>query len=353
MKKNVTIADIARKVGVSTATVSRVLNRTPYPVSDALRQKIEQTAQEMNYVPNLFGKRLKEGESRDIGILLPSLTNPYYSHVIGGIESVCRKKGLELLFCSSDNRVDMEKANLNRMLQMRVAGILLSSISLDTTHIDDALKINPNILLFDQPVQNAKCDCVAADFSAAGELALDYLYACGHRKIAFLSTPLNRASRIAVHQGLQQRQSALQNDPIELQTLFLGQEDCNSLDYDCGQELARRFLRQNCDATAILAINDIVALGIIRGFYQAGVRVPEDISVMGIDDIDLGEMARPPLTTVYHPSFEIGETAMNRLLDKIENGKNKTVYLKTNILAQPELIVRASVKRVSASARSH
>jgi LacI family transcriptional regulator len=345
--KRTTISDVAKEAGTSIATVSRVLNNTNYPVRSELREKILKTANMLNYTPNFFGKSLKSGKSNDIGVVVPSLINPFYSEVIAGIEKACRKDGYNPIFCSSGNKPIKEKEFIDLLQQKYVEGILISTINEDSDYIKQLISCNTNIVFFDQQIPDFNGDSVTFDFYQAGMLSAQHLLEKGHQDIAFLSAPFERFSRRAIYKGFKE---ALLNagTPFNETNLFISSmEDDVSVvgsdEFENGRKLARIFLDAHCSATAIVTINDITAFGIIQELIKNGHRIPEDISVIGFDNINLSAMINPPLTTVSQPSFEMGILAAKVLIDRIER-QNK---ISTQISLKPAIVERESVKTLN------
>ena len=346
MKGRATILDIAKVAGVSAATVSRVLNGVDYPVRPQLRERILQVSKELHYTPNIFGKMLKVGKTNDIGIIIPTLINPFYAQTVSGVERECRKMGYNPIFCSSYNEPEKERAYIDLLLQKCVEGILISTVNEDPGVLNEALKKNPNIVLFDQQIDGVDCDSISFDFYEAGMLSARYLLQKGHRDIAFLTAPFTRRSRRSIFAGFQ---LALKNGGLSFDKsrLFVHASDVeysDSIDeFENGRVLARQFLKAKCPATAIVTINDITAFGIISGLISGGVRVPEDVSIIGFDDISVSTMVNPPLTTINQPSYETGRLAAHMLIDKIE----RDVRMNSRVLLKPTVVERSSVKTVT------
>lgn len=343
--KRVTILDVAKMAEVSIATVSRVLNNTEYPVSDELREKITKAANKLNYTPNVFGKSLKSGKSNDIGIIVPSLINPFYAEVISGIEKECRNVGYNPIFCSSHHMPENEKKYIDLLKHKCVEGILISTINEDSEYLRQ-LATEMNIVLFDQSITNFIGDSVTYDFYQAGSICGQYLIKKGHKNIAFLTAPFDRFSRKSIYDGFR---SALKDagTPFNEKNLFISSiEDVYNVEcdeFENGRKLAKNFLEAKCEATVAVAINDITALGVIQEFIKNGKRVPEDISVIGLDNISYSAMVTPPLTTINQPSFEMGMLAVEVLINKI----NKKSKKNSQVLLKPTVIERESVKTIN------
>lgn len=339
--KRPTINDIATLTGSSIATVSRVLNGTNYPVSDEKRQLILAAAAQLDYTPNGLSKALKMGKSREIGVLLPSMTNPYYAEVVSGIETACYQRGYNPVLCSSNDQPDREQEHLEFFLRMRMEGIIVSTIGRDGVLLGRILRSGMPATLFDQPVEHPSCDSVTYNFFKAGQLAAEYLLGKGHKEIAFLTLPFDRQSRTDRFEGFLEAFRRAEVPFLQERLLITQLENGDSSTRDefaGGRQLARQLMALS-GVTAVVAINDLIALGVMNELIKNGLRVPQDISVVGFDDIAFSGMSNPPLATVKQPSFALGRLAALTLIDRIEHtGANHNA-----VVLQPQLIERESV----------
>lgn len=340
-KKRATIIEIARLANTSTATVSRVLSGSDYPVSDELRESVKRAAEEVGYVPNAFGQSLKNGKTKDIGVIIPNFTNPFYMQMISGIEKMCRERGYNPIICSSNNCEEQEVANIALLQQKCVEGLIISSIHKTPLDIQSALSMHKHVVLFDQETTLGECDYVSFDFENGGYMAVTYLLEKGHRKIAFLTAPLEkRGSRRALYHGCQR---AIQAWP-EPATCTLVVENTEVADhtrweYENGRQLANRFLELEDRPTAVFVYNDITAIGVMSQLMKQGLNLPGDVSVVGFDNIIMSEFANPPLTTICQPASETGAMAAQTIIDKIEGHRTSNC----RIHLTPQLIERDSV----------
>lgn len=339
--RRATITEIARLAHTSTATVSRVLSNSDYPVSEELRNAVKQAAKDVGYVPNAFGQSLKNGKTKDIGVIIPNFSNPFYMQMISGIESVCREYGYNPIICSSNNRENQELANIELLRKKCVEGLIISSIHKSPMDIRSALSVHKHVVLFDQETTLNDCDYVTFDFENGGYMALTYLLEKGHRNIAFLTAPLeNRASRRALYRGCQraiQDWDGSANCSIIIEDVSVG--NYARWEYENGQQLANRLLALEDRPTAAFVYNDMTAIGVMSQLMKLGVRVPEDISILGFDDIIQSEFATPPLTTICQPAYETGSLAAQTIIDKIEE-RRQTSF---RITLTPQLVERDSV----------
>lgn len=350
MKKTVskksTIYDIAAKVGTSAATVSRVLANNGYPVSEELRRRITEAADELNYSPNIVGRMLKKSQSTDIGIIIPTISNPYYSTLILGAEQEARKEGYNLFLCNSLRDPLMERKYLESLYQKQVRGIMISTVNENHALLKELQKYGVIIVAFDQDAGDLKCSRVGFDYTRGAVMAMEYLMANGHKNIAFLSAPVTRKSRSDVLLGYRRAHSdrglQLREENIVLSQTEEELPD-GTYEFQNGRKLAAMFMQLSPRPTAILAINDLTACGIMRGLIENGIKVPRDVSVIGFDNIELSAMVSPPLTTVSQPAFETGRLACRMLLDGMGGEGAGDV----SVMLQPQLVIRDSVRNIA------
>jgi LacI family transcriptional regulator len=343
--RKATIYDIAQEVGISAATVSRVLSSSGYPVSEDVRKKVMAAAERLNYSPNMVGRMLKKSESMDIGVIIPTISNPFYSQIILGIEIEARRKGYNILLCNSFRDANTEKKYIESLYQKQVKGMIISSIDGNHMFLREMQENGVKIVVFDQNIEELKCSKVGFDFIKGGMLAVEHLIEMGHRNIAFISSPLIRQSRKETMEGY--RYALVKNDiafkPEYVITSDFEEESSNgTYEFENGKKLVKRFLQTKERPTAIFAVNDITAFGIVQELSNNGLAVPSDISVVGFDNIEVSSMLNPPLTTIEQPSFETGRLACKMLIDSL----NDNEYVDLSIKLEPSLIIRKSVKKL-------
>lgn len=342
--KRPTILDIARAANVSAATVSRVLNDSDYPVKDELSVRIRKAAQELNYKPNIFSQMLKGVSSKEIGIIVPDLINPFYAQLVSAVARQCIKNGYAPIVCSSFDSSELENRQLEILLRQRVAGIILSNIG-EIDYFSSKLNEHdaPPYVLFDQRHEGFSGNNVSFDFFNGGYMAANYLIQCGHKNIAFASHTIDRSSRKLIYDGyckaLTDAGLTLSSDMIFIDSKIKQTEDVN-MDFDNGRLLGQMLLKCDNLPDAVMAINDITAIGIMDYLSQNGVYIPEDLSVIGFDNIPVASMVRPALTTIHQPAVETGNKAARMLFERIKNPK----LASEQIIISPELIIRESVK---------
>ena len=344
--KKPTIYDIASEAGTSAATVSRVLSNSGYPVKDEVRCRILDTAQRLNYIPNIVGRMLKKSDSKDIGVIIPTISNPFYPQILLGIEEEARRKGFNILLCNSFRDASTEQKYIENFCQKQVRGIIISSIEKNHMFLKKILETDVKLVVFDQYIDDLNCNKVGFNYIKGGMIAVEYLINSGHSNIAFLTSPLARRSRKEILEGY--KLALLKNNitPKEENIIiseFEEESKNGTYEFENGKKLARKFLQLKDRPTAIFAVNDMTAFGIMQELLNNEVRVPQDVSIIGFDNIEISSMVNPPLTTINQPSFETGRLACKLLLDSIENNG----YENVPVTLEPTLIVRESVKKLT------
>lgn len=343
--KRVTIHDVARAAETSATTVSRVLSETGYPVREELRSRILKAVRELNYKPNVIAQSLKSNKSRDIGVIMPTITNPFYSNAVLGMEEEANRNNYNLLLCNTLRDPEREARYLQMLYEKQVKGIILSSVGENHKIIEEINNSGVSFVLLDQRIPNDNCSFVGFDVHAGAKMGVKHLIDCGHRRIAFVTTPITRWSRRMALQGYK---DALQSAQIAFSENYVlvsrNEEEGEEEGYEvrAGRSLATDFIKRRLDATAVLTVNDMVAFGFIQELNRHGKKVPEDISVMGFDDIPFASLFSPALTTICHPSYETGKLAAKVLFEKLNDARGFVL----NVKLEPRLVVRDSVRRL-------
>lgn len=344
--KKTTIYDIAKQVGTSAATVSRVLSKSGYPVSEELSLRIFETAKSMNYVPNMAGRMLKTSESKDIGVIIPTISNPFYPQLILGIELEARRRGYDILLCNSYREAGTEKKCIESLYQKQIRGMIISSINENHPYLKEMQENGAKIVVFDQNVRDVKCSKIGFDYTKGGLIATEYLIGMGHKNIAFISSPIVRGSRQEILDGYKYALMKNNISICEENILISSTEEetqKGTYEFENGRKLAGKMLELKNRPTAIFAVNDMTAFGAIQELFARGVRVPDDVSVMGFDNVELSSMINPPLTTIDQPSFETGRLACKQLLDSLEDEAVSDI----SITLEPTLVERKSVAKIN------
>ncbi|TDR71436.1 LacI family DNA-binding transcriptional regulator [Paludibacterium purpuratum] len=324
-----TMKQVAQRAGVSVSSVSHVLNRTRY-VSEDVKTRIEDAMRELAYVPSAVARSLKHNVTRTLGIMLPNNSNPYFAELIRSIEDRCYSAGYNVVLCNSDDDPVKQSVYLRVLMEKRVDGLIVMSSgdSPDLPGLLATLKVP--LVLVDRQWKSLECDTVTTDHRMGAYLATRHLIELGHRHIACISGPEHLApSRLRIAGW----REALTEAGLADDTLLLGDFTSQG-----GHDVTCHLLQASNRPHAIFACNDLMAIGALCAAHKAGLSVPDDLSVVGFDDIELAAFMSPPLTTVAQPKQLIGEVATELLFERLHH--DRTAPCK--IALQPELLVRAS-----------
>lgn len=346
-KQKIVISDVAKAAKCSVATVSRVLSNSDYPVSDTLRQSINEAANKLGYTPNPYGRILRTSINPSIGILIPSFQNPFFSQIVMGIEHIASKRGYTSMVFASQRDPLLERKYINDLIQKRISCLMLCSVDDNSDTIEKYIASGGLACVFesDFPTINNALNATA-DMFVAAKTATEYLISQGHTRIAFLTPPLSRTSRYQRVDGCRFAMSihGLTFDREDIISVTYEDDvDDGLYEYNIGAILAKKMLEQNKNYTAVIALNDLIACGVIAGLKQQKIRVPEDISVIGFDDIPNAVMISPQLTTIRLSGHLIGQRATQLLINSFE-AQEKIDNVTLSIM--PELIIRESVRNI-------
>jgi LacI family transcriptional regulator len=332
----VTIRDVAQAAGVHVSTVSRALNPDKRGlISEEVLRVVEEAAQRLGYRPNRAASALRTGRTHTIGVLVPDITNPVFPPILQGIEASAAARGY---FVFVTNVIDHALARpvVERMLAQQVDGLVMAIATRDDPLIDYLQKAGMHTVLVNRADESGRLPAVVSDDRLAMKLAVDHLVGAGHRRIAHLAGPQNVPTGVARRQGVEQ---ALRDRGLELAAVV----ECEGYSRDAGRHAMEQLLARHERPEAVVCCNDLVALGAYDLLRAQGLRVPQDISITGHNDMPLVDMVDPPLTTIRLPHRELGWRAAEMLFDEIEG---KALSASTVVL-RPELVVRESTRRVS------
>lgn len=326
---SVTIKDIAREAKVSYATVSRALSGHA-EISEETRERIRKLAKEMGYMPNAVAKGLVTRSTRTLGLIIPDITNPFFPEVAQGIEDSASRNGYQVFLCNSNWDIKKENEYLDKLYGSRVDGIVIAPVSDVISHIMDINGKIPVIFAAYKP-QCENCNYVVTDDFSSAAIAVEYLIKLGHRKIAFIGGEQGTSTDVGRFEGYLSTMDKY-GIPVDSRYIKHGQFKQSS-----GYRLTKAMLTEHELPTAVLAGNDIIALGVIQAIEEFGLKVPKDVSVIGIDDISYAALDKIQLTTVYQPKYQIGELCVELLLKK-KRSFNTDEYFKKII--EPTLVIR-------------
>ena len=327
------IKEVARAAKVSAGTVSNVLNK-PELVAAATRTRVLDAIAELGYVRNESARMLRAGSSRTIALVVLDIANPFFTDVARGAEGVAELGGSQLLLCNSGQSQDREDRHLDLLEQQRVQGVLITPV--DDSHnarLDELVARGTPVVLVDRGSRRRDRCSVAVDDTLGGRLAGEHLAERGHRRVAFAGGPLSIRQIAERHDGAAK---ALADSGAEL---VLVETQATSVAEGRRAAEVIAALPASRRPTAVFCANDLVALGVLQEMTRRGVRVPQDLAIVGYDDIEFAEAAAIPLTSVRQPREQLGRTATELLLDEVASGER---HKHKHIVFEPELVVRAS-----------
>jgi len=332
----VSIKDIAQAAGVSHSTVSRALNDSPL-VKQATRARIKALATEMGYIPNAVARSLKAQRSGTVGLVVTSLTDPFFSAVMSGVDSVASEAGLGMFVTASHNDPDREMEVIETFHRRRVEGIIVAASRLGARYRQRLVRIQVPIVLINQHTDDTQPGFrgVALDEREGARLAVEHLLSLGHRRIGYLGLGNRQRSnrqRLAGYRDAMRKAQVASQGGWELQVAE-AQGPVRS-DTQAGRDHCPTLLAAG--VSAIFCYNDRVGIGVLQSCEYANRRVPEEVSVVGFDDIDAAEWVRPELTTVRQPRHELGAISMEMMLELLAGLPTADRVL------SPRLVVRHS-----------
>lgn len=322
-----TIHDVAKKVGVSTTTVSKVFNNTGR-ISESTKQKILQAIDELNYRPSVMATALKGKLTSTIGLLIPDLANPFFAELSRRIEDRGHELGYNLFICSTDYDPDKEKEYISLFKNKGVDGIICASGCEDHSSIVQLLEENFPIGVVARNYDSLEIDTVTTDDFMGGYKATSYLIELGHKDIAIIAKNV-QSNRVRIDGYLK----AMEENGLKPRTDF---EFTTAMSTENGRIIAHKYLKSSQPPTAIFALNDLLAVGAMQAAAECGLRIPEDISIIGFDNSFVASIVIPPLTSVSQPTQTLGKEIVD-LIDARIKEENKE---KTRILLSPKLIIR-------------
>ena len=334
-KNNPTISDIARMADVSTTTVSHVLNHTR-PVSKALRARVVAAIQELDYKPNAMARGLRMQNSKTLGLIIPDNSNPFFSEIALGAEDCAFRHGYSIVLCNSRHDLARELTYITQLTSYPVDGLVLCAVSVSIEHINESADLAGPLTIIARKLQEVDADVILADHQQGARLAVGHLVELGHRRIAIITGPLDLAP---AKDRLEGYRSVLHQAEIPIYAEYIVEGD---FQVGSGRELASRLLTLEDPPTAIFASNDMMAIGALHTAKKLGVHVPEDLSLVGFDNIFLSSLVDPALTSVAQPAYRLGELAVEKLISRI-NGEETAAY--SEICLPTELVVRSSTRR--------
>jgi len=336
MKNKATIKDIARLANVSHTTVSRALNDKSR-IRNETKEKILAIVKQLNYQPNFIARGLVMRRTRTLGLIITTIANPFYTELALGIESTARNLGYNILLSFTHSDLSIEKESIDMLRSKGVDGMIFSSAHMDDPNIVRLAEDEFPIVMVNRrtyhPMVKGKVDYVGVDNILGGYLAVEHLIKLGHQKIGVIGGSSESSVGFERLEGGKRAMEAYGMEPMT--HYFLGGDFLKMSGYQGGM----RFLEMGDPPSAIFATNDYMALGVYQAFVEKGFKVPEDVAIVGFNDIEFTAMKGVELTTVGQKKYEMGALAVKALVEKIEGkrtGPTKEIFL------EPELVIRRS-----------
>ncbi len=327
------IRSVAALAKVSIATVSRTINGSPL-VSERLSKRVWQAIKQLNYFPNTHARTLVSGRSRLLGIIVENITNPFFPELVQSFEEIAVRHGYEILVSSSNSDPAVLTTCVRRMLERKVDGVAVMTFGEEETVLDQLVHRNVPIVLAEFRLEDPKASTILLDYSSGIHSAVRHLFELGHRSIAFLAGPHTLHSAITRENDFR---AAMQAAGLTVQKKWVIECDHTLKGGMSGfaqlQKLATR-------PTAIVCSNDMTAIGVLRAAYMEGLRVPQDLSVVGLDDIDFAEFTLPPLTTIRLSRVDLARAAFEALRSHAEDPANPKIQ--REFLVSTSLVLRGS-----------
>jgi LacI family transcriptional regulator len=329
------IREVAAHAGVSVGTVSNVLNR-PDIVAASTRQRVHAAIKALGFVRNESARQLRAGRSRMIGLIVLDVANPFFTDVARGVEDEASKSGLAVILCNSDDQPPRETGYLDLLEEHRVQGILITPVADDESRLAELQARGTPVILVDSRSPSGRQCSVAVDDVLGGDLAVTHLLEAGHERIAYAGGPLDLRQVADRREGAVRAIARAGGSPADLMMV-----ETPSLNVAAGKAAGAAIASRDPGQrpTAVFCANDLVALGVLQEMTQSKIRVPNDIAIVGYDDIDFAAAAAVPLSSVRQPRYQIGSTAAQLLL---EEALAQDTHKHRQVIFQPELEVRRS-----------
>jgi LacI family transcriptional regulator len=334
--KDITLKEIATKLGISITTVSKALKNYP-DVSDKTKKAVVELAQQLHYTPNSFAVNLRTKESKTIGLIVPEVMHHFFSNIINAIIDEAEKSGYLVIILQSNESLALEKKQVELLINKRVDGILisLSNESNNDDHIKDIINRNIPFVMFDKISKLSKCSKVIINDQKAAFNAVQHLIDNGCKKIAHIRGPLNPQNSVDRYIGYKK---ALEKNNIAFDPSLV--YTCENVTFQEGVDFTKRIMEEHPDADGIFAVTDLVAVGAISYLNDNNIKIPEQIAVIGFSNWFMSQVLTPKLSTIDQPSHEMGKESFHLLLEEMNCHKvgipftPRTIELETAVIAR-------------------
>ncbi|MEN9380947.1 MAG: hypothetical protein RIR99_781 [Actinomycetota bacterium] len=326
----VSLRDVAKAAEVSVGTVSNVLNH-PEIVAPATLKRVREAIKALEFVPNGFARQLRSGSSRTLGLVVPDVSNPFFTEVARGVEDAASKRDYAVFLCNSDESTEKEDRYINVLIEQQVRGVLITPADASSDRLETLRERGIAVTLLDREIKGQMQCSISVDDVNGGQIAIEYLASLGHKDIAWVCGPesipqvSDRGAGVA---------KAAKIASVNIETIRVSLMNTHQ-----GEEAAHQILELTSPPTAIFCANDLLALGVMRVLTANKVKIPDQMSVLGYDNIEFAASSAIPLSSISQPSYQMGITAANLLLDECESGND---HEHQQIRFQPQLVERAS-----------
>ncbi len=339
--KAITIKEIAKEAGVSTATVSMILNNKDNNISETTRNRVLEIVKRTNYIPNTMARSLVTKQTRTIGLILPDITNPFFPEIARGAEDRASESRYSIIYCNTDDNLTREDACIDILTEKMVDGIIIAHSADRDGAVGGGKRCRVPIILIDRDYDfPSVIGRVLVDNKKASFTGVNYLIEQGYRKIAYIAGSINT---LTARDRLEGYKEALKerNIPIKDEYIRIGEYRTQ-----WGMDAVRALIAEKVDFDAIFCGNDLIAIGAVKELKNNGYKVPDDIGVMGFDNIYLAGVVEPALTTINQPIYEMGYRAADFLINAIESSEVADNHAEAEtIILDTELIIRESTKK--------
>jgi DNA-binding LacI/PurR family transcriptional regulator len=333
----VKIKDVAKRAGVSSATVSRVINGQPYVTND-VRDRVMEAVHFLSYRPNRVAQRLRASRSHLVGVLLSNISNPFYMMALEGIEHAVSRQGLSVLVCNSAVSTEREDNFISLLLSEEVAGLVIAPCVEESEALQAAVESGLSVVVIDRRMSKPITDVVLADNQQGARLAIQHLLQQNHRRIAIINGPQHLTSGRERYQGYLQmlNEACIPHNPSLIRF--------GDFQQDSGYELMRDLIAHNELPFAVFIANNLMTIGALNAIHEAGLVIPDDIAVIGFDDLPWAISLNPSLTTVSQPAFDIGIHAAELLFNRITypDRPARTIVLNTQLVIRESGLARST-----------
>jgi LacI family transcriptional regulator, repressor for deo operon, udp, cdd, tsx, nupC, and nupG len=323
------IQEVAKRAGVSVATVSRVLNNAS-SVSTKTRRRVEDAIKELNYAPSMLGRNLRNSESRLLLVLIPSISNPFYTEIINGIEKIAIENHYNILLCQTDTNSQRENIYFNLVKNKLADGIISMDPTVNKKKLNELAEKHP-IILCSEYEEGGAIPYITINHELAAYQAVKHLIKIDKTKVALINSD---ETFLYARQRRNGYERALKEFNLSIRKEWI--YHTNQINFETGVHAMRRLLQLKERPSAVFAVSDTLAIGALKEINIAGLKVPDDIAIVGFDKISFSNMTNPTLTTIEQPMYRMGCTAANMLINRIRGKKVESMVM------EHELIIRES-----------